>query len=95
MLQFGHSLTAVENRGTRGWQPASQPGWLQFGHSLTAVENGLEILEEFAPDQPDASIWPQPHSRGEPADAATPIEQGASIWPQPHSRGEPDTRRRI
>ena len=91
MLQFGHSLTAVENREARGtWR----------GPGL-------------------ASIWPQPHSRGERPNlehspgaerlqfghSLTAVENQtgaalsrvmssrASIWPQPHSRGEPGPRR--
>ena len=115
-LQFGHSLTAVENRRRQRareisgcvasiWpQPHSrgerrtasgrrdQSGGLQFGHSLTAVENRSSPSIAARVGERGASIWPQPHSRGERQKSNELLKAkkyAASIWPQPYSRGEP------
>ena len=87
-LQFGHSLTAVENL-RRLLEAAAPIGTLQFGHSLTAVENthhgrsrrpaagSFNLATALQP-------WRTPH-----AGAIWFILRYASIWPQPYSRGEP------
>ena len=87
MLQFGHSLTAVENRKTHHADGRAVTP-LQFGHSLTAVENQAGRARNQA--HPGASIWPQPYSRGEQTVRKRNEDRArASIWPQPYSRGEP------